>query len=244
MNDARDPGDQTGVSASAAALNRTVDALSADDLAAPSLLPGWTRAHVVAHLALNGEAMAGVADSVARGGAAAMYESDEQRDTDIVELAEADGAALRDRLLAATTSFSDAVEEVADDRWGGAFSRTPGGEPWPAATIVATRRRELEIHHVDLGATYTQHDWPDDFVHDLLDVVSVDQAGAGPFRIRATDLGRDWAVGGEDGPVVTGTGADLGWWLTGRGDGEGLVSETGALPPLGPWRRASSSTPS
>ena len=31
-------------------------------------------------------------------------------------------------------------------------------------TIVATRRREIEIHHADLGASYTQHDWPDDFV--------------------------------------------------------------------------------
>ncbi len=149
--------------------------------------------------------MAGVADGVARGEPVAMYESDEQRDADIVELAEADGAELRDRLLAATTAFGDAVEEVADDRWDGGFSRTPGGEPWPAATIVATRRRELEIHHVDLGAAYSQQDWPDDFVDELLDVVSVDQAGAGPFRIRATDLGRDWVVGGEGGPVVTGT---------------------------------------
>jgi maleylpyruvate isomerase len=38
-------------------LTRTVDALRGDDWAAPSLLPDWTRAHVVAHLALNGEAL-------------------------------------------------------------------------------------------------------------------------------------------------------------------------------------------
>ena len=36
---------------------RTVDGLDGDDWSAPSLLPGWTRAHVVAHLALNAEAM-------------------------------------------------------------------------------------------------------------------------------------------------------------------------------------------
>ena len=35
-----DPGDLTGLEVSAVALNRTVDALTADDLAAPSLLPG------------------------------------------------------------------------------------------------------------------------------------------------------------------------------------------------------------
>ena len=35
-----DPGDLSGLEVSAVALNRTVDALSADDLAGPSLLPG------------------------------------------------------------------------------------------------------------------------------------------------------------------------------------------------------------
>ena len=107
-------------------------------------------------------------------------------------------------------------------------------------TIVATRRREVEIHHADLGASYTHHDWPDDFVAELLDVVSVDQADAGPFQLRATDLGRDWAVGGDGGPTVMGRGSDLGWWLTGRGPGDGLSCDAGSLPVLGPWRRATS----
>jgi maleylpyruvate isomerase len=233
-------GDLTGLEASAVALNRTVDALSADDLAAPSLLPGWTRAHVVAHLALNGLALAAVVDGVARGETVAMYESDEQRDTEINTLTEAEPADLRDRLLAATTAFSDAVAKVDDDRWTGLFTRTPGGPSWPATSIVATRRRELEIHHVDLGTSYSQHDWPHEFVVDLLDVVSVDQGSTGPFEVRATDLGRSWSVGGEGGPTVAGLGSDLGWWLTGRGAGDGLTSEADELPRLGPWRRASS----
>jgi maleylpyruvate isomerase len=240
MDSARgeDPGDLSGLEASAISLNRTVDALTTEELAGPSLLPGWSRAHVVAHLALNGQAMAGVADGVGRGTTPAMYESDEQRSTDIDELAEADPADLRDRLFAATTLFTDAVELVPEDRWVGAFTRIPGGPTWPAATLVATRRRELEIHHADLGAAYTHHDWPDDFVAELLDVVSVDQASSGPFLVRATDLGREWSVGGEDGPVVSGRGADLGWWLTGRGPGDGISCESGELPHLGPWRRA------
>jgi maleylpyruvate isomerase len=232
------PGDLTGLDASAVALNRTVDALSDDDLAAPSLLPGWTRAHVVAHLALNGHALARVLDAVGRGEPVAMYESDEQRDAEIDEHSGDEAAELRDRLLAATTAFSDAVLAMDDEAWGGSFDRVPSGPSWPAATIVATRRREVEIHHVDLGAPYTHHDWPRDFVAELLDVVSVDQAGAGPFRLRATDLGRDWAVGGDGGATVAGLGSDLGWWLTGRSDGGELSSESGTLPALGPWRRA------
>jgi maleylpyruvate isomerase len=234
-----DPADLSGLDASAVALNRTVDSLTADDLAEPSLLPGWTRAHVVAHLALNGRALARVLDAVGRGEAVAMYESDEQRDTDINEYADAGPDELREGLLAATTAFSDAVAAVEAERWNGSFNRLPGGPAWPAATIVSTRRREVEIHHVDLGAPYTQHEWPDDFVAELLDVVSVDQAGAGPFRVRATDLGRDWSVGGDGGPTVAGRGADLGWWLTGRSAGDGLSSDAGGLPAIGPWRRAS-----
>lgn len=234
-----DPGDLTGLEGSAVALNRTVDTMSADDLAAPSLLPGWSRAHLVAHLALNGYALAAVLDGVGRGDTVAMYESDEQRDAEIDELAQSDIAELRERLLAATTAFNEAVEAVEPHRWDGVFTRTPGGPAWPAATIVGTRRREVEIHHVDLGSAYLRQDWPDDFVRELLDVVSVDQAASGPFQLRATDLGWDWSVGGDGGPTVMGTGADLGWWLTGRGGGEGLACESGELPRLGPWRRAS-----
>ena len=41
-------------------LVRTVDSLDDEELATPSGLPDWTRAHVVAHLALNAEGLAGV----------------------------------------------------------------------------------------------------------------------------------------------------------------------------------------
>ncbi len=244
MDNPRDPADLTGLDASAAALNRTVDALTAEDLAEPSLLPGWTRAHVVAHVALNGSALARVLDAVGRGQQVAMYESDEQRDSEINEFAAAEPDELREGLLAATTAFGDAVGAMDEERWGGSFNRLPGGPAWPAATIVPTRRREVEIHHVDLGTPYTQLEWPDDFAGELLDVVSVDQAGAGPFQLRATDLGRDWSVGGEGGPTVAGRGADLGWWLTGRSAGDGLSCDADDLPVIGPWRRASGTGPS
>src|SRR4051794_11287560 len=68
-------------------LVRTVDGLEDDDWSAPSLLPGWTRAHVVAHLALNAEALAralrGVVADGSDDGPRTMYDSDEQRQDDI-----------------------------------------------------------------------------------------------------------------------------------------------------------------
>ncbi|HSF36547.1 MAG TPA: maleylpyruvate isomerase N-terminal domain-containing protein, partial [Nocardioides sp.] len=61
------------------ALVRTVDALSESQYAEPSQLPGWTRAHVVAHLALNGEGLAGVLHGAHVGRPAPMYASPEAR---------------------------------------------------------------------------------------------------------------------------------------------------------------------
>ena len=81
-------------------LVRSVDGLTGDDWSAPSLLPGWSRAHVVAHLALNGEGLGGVLRGEAERSPAPMYESQESRDDDIEELAGADHAELRERLLA------------------------------------------------------------------------------------------------------------------------------------------------
>jgi maleylpyruvate isomerase len=232
------PTDLTALEASSTALIRTVDALGAEELAAPSLLPGWSRAHVVAHLALNGEAMAGVLDAVRRGEEVAMYASDEQRDADIEELAGAEQADLLDRLLAATTRFTEAVEAMDDEAWRGVFARTPGAEPVPVAAIPGKRRWELEIHHADLGAIYARTDWPPDFVAELIESEAAHDE-AGPLTLVAVDLDHTWHVGSPGGPIVSGTGADLGWWLTGRGTGDGLSSDAGPLPTLGPWQRAS-----
>ena len=231
-----------GLDDSSQAFNLTVDALTSEDLARPSLLPGWTRAHVVAHVALNGEALAACLDGIVHHRPVPMYDSDEQRDADIEELAGAQAADIRDRALGATTLFAEAVALLDEEHLAESVDRLPGGPEWPVATVVPTRRRELEIHHVDLGTPYTRADWPDDFLTELLSAVTMDHAGSPPFLVRATDLGQDWAVGeGASGTdlVVTGTAADLGWWLTGRGEGEGLATDGGPLPRLGPWRRAS-----
>jgi maleylpyruvate isomerase len=228
------PGDLTGLDLSSVAYTRTVDALTADELASPSLLPGWTRAHVVAHVALNAFALAGAVKGLVRGIDVSMYGSDDQRDNDIERLAQAEPSDLRERHLASTTEFTDAVRMVDAPHWAGHIDRLPGGPAWPMTAVVRTRRCEVEIHHADLGTSYTRADWADDFVVQLLEDLTVNRTEDGPFRVRATDLGLDWWVGGEGGPTVSGSGADLGWWLTGRGNGDGLVCDGDELPALGP----------
>ncbi len=216
------------------ALVRTVDGLSDDQYAEPSQLPGWTRAHVVAHLTLNAEGLGGVLHGAHVGRPQPMYASVERRDADIAELATARPAVLRERLLAATTRFTQALEAMHQHDWEGRFERVPEGPRYALVSIPLMRLREVEIHHADLGAGYTAADWPEGFRRVLLD--SLQKFPSAPLVARPTDLDGTWRYGdGEGGPTVTGTSADLGWWLTGRGSGEGLTSDTGELPEMASW---------
>ncbi len=216
-------------------LVRTVDGLSADDWAAPSQLPGWTRAHLVAHLALNAEGLAAALGGVVAGQAVAMYSSQESRDGDIEELAGAEPAELRDRMLAGVTDFADAVAAVPEDRWSTSIDRTPGSErTFVAAAAPGMRLREVEIHHADLGAGYSHAAWPTAFSAQVLDAMTKRGAARDPFTADPSDLDGTWAFG-QGGPTVSGSAADLAWWLTGRGPGEGLTSDSGTLPGIEEW---------
>ncbi len=219
----------------------TVERLDDPDWHADTVLPGWTRAHVVAHLALNAEGLAGVLDGLAEEERAPMYVSDERRDAEIDELAGAEPVTLRERLRAGAAAFADAVRRVPESGWRGTFDRLPSGPTMPAGALPGMRHREVQIHHADLGAGFSHRDWPADFVADLLDTVAVDHAGSGPFRVTASDLGRSWQIAEDSdrtGPEVIGTGSELCWWLAGREISSGLRCDTGELPAIGPWRRS------
>jgi maleylpyruvate isomerase len=218
---------------------RSVDSLADAQWAESSLLPGWTRAHVVAHLALNAEAFSGALLGLMDGEPVPLYPSEAVRDADIDALATAVISEIRSRFFAGSQHFRNIAADVTAEQWGATVARLPQGPHWPASTLIATRRREVEIHHADLGVAYTHRSWPTDFCAELLDRVTADHSasGASPgFSVRATDKNRTWSAGAPE-PVVEGFAADLGWWLVGRGHGEGLSCESG-LPDLGPWRRA------
>lgn len=218
-------------------LVRTVDGFSDDDWAAPSLLPGWSRAHVVAHLALNGEALHGVLLGVLEREPVPMYESQEQRDRDIEELATAEPADLRERLLSVLTTFQEAMVAMPRDAWAGRFERTPGGQQLPLDALPLMRVREIEIHHADLGAGYTADQWPHTFAEVVVDgmVKRLDPEPA--FRVTPLDSERSWEVGevGEQSAIVTGPVTQLAWWLTGRDPGGQVSCSRGELPTIGAW---------
>jgi maleylpyruvate isomerase len=219
-------------------LVRTVDALPPDAWAGPSLLPGWSRAHVVAHLTLNAEGLAGALAGVVAEEAVPMYASQEARDADIDELATHDVADLRDRMFASTTTFADAFAAVPEDRLSVTIERTPGSDrTFPAGAAETMRWREVEIHHADLASSYDRSSWPAPFLLHLVETASQRPGVPGGLVLQAVDLDHRWTTGDPDtqtDPVtVSGLAADLGWWLTGRGTGEGLTVDRGELPQIG-----------
>ncbi|MFJ8633327.1 maleylpyruvate isomerase family mycothiol-dependent enzyme [Streptomyces sp. NPDC093568] len=198
-------------------------------VAEASRLPGWSRGHVLAHIARNADALVNVLEG------RPMYPSAEARDADI----ERDAPRPLDVQLAdvreSGARFQDLGAVPAD------WSRTVelrNGVTDTAARVPFRRWVEVELHHVDLGIGYELEDLPTEFVE--REIVFLAERFSGHPDVpptRLTDGTRAWSTGREaDAPEVTvrGTSADLLGWLAGRRDGSGLTMEGGALPSLPP----------
>ena len=157
-----------------------------------------------------------------------------RRTDDIEDLAGGSAAQLRERFLASTARFQEAVVAVPEGGWAGEFRRLPsGGQVFQRIGLPGMRHREVEIHHADLDAGYGPGSWPPEFLDEMFLRLVHDRAGGPPMLLRTPE--GEVPVGSGEGPVVTGSRVDVTWWLLGRGDGEGLHGEP-HLPELAAWR--------
>ena len=135
-----------------------------DDAAArgPSLLPGWSRAHVVAHLWGNAEGFAGAVAGTAAGGVGVMYPGGtEGRTRDIEGRAALPLDVIADGARHAHARLVDAWADIPDDRWDDPIEMITG--PVPASATVLARWREIVVHHVDLDVGFGPADLPADY---------------------------------------------------------------------------------
>jgi maleylpyruvate isomerase len=213
-----------------AAVADLVDRLSDDDLAQPSALPDWSRAHVVAHLARNADALVNLLTWARTGVETPMYPSREVRDADIAATAARPAAELRADHAAARARLAEALETLPDQAWT-AEVRNGQGQPVLAAQVPWMRAKEIWVHGVDLRAELSFADLPADFCVALVDdVVALFAARDQPLQaiVVATDVDRTWGSGG---PTVRGPVAAVAAWLT-RSDASGLH---GDVPPPPAW---------
>ncbi|HEY8059268.1 MAG TPA: maleylpyruvate isomerase family mycothiol-dependent enzyme [Acidimicrobiales bacterium] len=212
--------------------------LSDDDLTGPSLLPQWTRAHVVGHLARNADALCNLLAWARTGDPSPMYRSVEERADGIEATAGLAPAALRADLNESVDRLLVAVEAMPAAAWDGEVL-TARGRPIPASEVPWMRVRESWIHVVDLdtGATFAEQ--PPTLVEALLAEIAGWPSAASaqpPLVVTADDLGRSWTLGdGVDAVEVSGPAAGVLLWLSGRGDGTGLsTSDPSGRPPTPP----------
>ncbi|MHC5699874.1 maleylpyruvate isomerase family mycothiol-dependent enzyme [Streptomyces tirandamycinicus] len=205
------------------------------DVGAPSLLPGWTRGHVLSHLARQAPALERLLEWARTGVETAQYTDRRARDTEIEAGARRPAAALVADVRETAAHFQRAVEELPAPAWDVTI-RPFTGELCTPRRVLVIRLRELELHHVDLAIGYGFRDIPatarDIVLDDVLGYYA-EADGVPEFTLR-DDTGAELARFGTGGPVVTGDRAGLLAWLAGRASGDALET-TGRLPALPPW---------
>ncbi|GAB3439127.1 hypothetical protein GCM10027570_03030 [Streptomonospora sediminis] len=151
------------VEAATGRLLQTAVDIRPDQIGDPSLLPGWTRGHVLAHVSRSAEAMLRMMEGARENRQAGMYPSAEARERDIE-----DGAARGPEDQAADLKdTADRIAEVIRDFPAQAWSfelKHRSGLVFPAGRVPWLRLAEVEYHHVDLDLGYGPGDWPTEFV--------------------------------------------------------------------------------
>jgi maleylpyruvate isomerase len=141
----------TGCVTAQAALDTALAGLDDATARAPSLLPGWSVAHVLTHLARNADSVVWRLEGAALGEERDQYPGGvERRRADI----DAGAGRPATALVADVRRTSGAVERVMSELPAAAWdapSRTSRGVVETSRDAVLSRWREVVVHHRDLG---------------------------------------------------------------------------------------------
>jgi maleylpyruvate isomerase len=231
---------RAAVDAATLRLRQAAAGLSDQQARAQSRLPGWSRGHVLTHIARNADGLRNLLIWARTGVVTPQYADAGERARDIAAGAGRPVADLLADLDASAAALAAEADSLRPDDWA-AEVHGLHGDPHPAWFTLQRRLTEVEVHHIDLGAGYSPDDWPLDFAATLLPSVAADfgDAGAPAVLLRATDTGSELRIGPPDtvpAVEISGPASALLAWLIGRGSGAGLdVVPAGQLPALPPW---------
>lgn len=153
-----------GCAATHQKLLETVDGLGDAEFAAPSLLPGWSRATLVGHLALNARSHVHLLECAGRGEVGQQYPGGAgARERGIDELSTWSRAALVKELRSSVYALEGAWAGAPSDTWLGTGTLASG-------SVVAMhelpflRWREIVVHLTDLDVGQGWDTWPSLYV--------------------------------------------------------------------------------
>ncbi|MFR9802531.1 maleylpyruvate isomerase family mycothiol-dependent enzyme [Pseudonocardia sp. RS010] len=215
----------------AAHLRGLMDRMGDDAFRAPSALPGWTRAHVLSHVARNADAMINLLHWARTGEETPAYADDARRDADIAEGAEREPAAIREDVVATSDKLAQVVKAMPEDAWSRTI-RGRQGQEVPATEIAWMRAREMWIHSVDLDVGASFEDFPQPMLCELVADVAANLAarpGVPAVRLVASDRNTVWSTAAGDASPAVSVGApvaDLAAWVSGRGRSRRLRAVT------------------
>ncbi|MER7705992.1 maleylpyruvate isomerase family mycothiol-dependent enzyme [Kitasatospora sp. NPDC097605] len=187
--------------------------LSEDEYAAASALPGWTRKHLVAHLAANAEAIGNLVHWARTGERTPMYADPRERAAGIERGAGRGADELTRWFTDSAVNLAAAMSALPEEAW-----RTPvvtaQGRTVPVSETPYLRAREVMVHAVDLATGVRFAGLPDGFLRALEE------------DIRAKR-------GGDAVPELRGPQAEVTAYLAGR-SATGVTTADGGLPPTLP----------
>ncbi|TDV42706.1 maleylpyruvate isomerase N-terminal domain-containing protein [Actinophytocola oryzae] len=223
-------------------LDLIVAGLDDDTIHQPSRLPGWSRAHVVTHLARNADALVNLLTWARTGVEHPMYASRADRDADIDEGADRLAQILREDLRAAGARFLVAATEQPERAWTATVAARMQGAI-SASEVPSMRLFELWVHLVDLGVDFTFDDVPAHHLEALVAGAVSPHSGRPDWPVmrltaelpgdRTHTVDLTGGRGDDRTYELAGPAPDVVAWLTGRGDGTALRGDVPVLPAWG-----------
>jgi len=150
-------------------LLQSLESLTDKQCREPSALPGWTRGHVLSHLARNAESHVHVLQCAARGEVGEQYVGGAKArkqgiETHATDSAEALVASVRKSIYALEGQWA----ATSSEGWQGRGVNSAGASI-AMSDIVFLRWREVEVHHADLALAFTFANWNSTYVRYELD---------------------------------------------------------------------------
>jgi maleylpyruvate isomerase len=166
-----------------------------------SRLEGWSRGHVVSHLACNADSHVRRLDAAMVGEVVPQYEGGRPARNAAIEAgASLPAAEILANLAASCERLEQVLVAFPDDAWEAEVEREHTIAT--AASLPFTRVMEVEVHHADLEVGFGAGDWPPEFVDRALPYVMARMAArvqelrgtAASWHLHRTDGAGEWTI--------------------------------------------------